>query len=182
MYQLTQGEAGVGQHQEVAARHQEPIEEDGISRLIAVAADSIGQDLRSNQGDLHRGLRVWPHLVLVARLPEADLHEALLPAEAGEVAQLELHAAALALHHGGVGGHGEAPEHEGGGGGHHVPRAVPGEAAQQLRVVLGVAGPGAGLQQVDRGQDLLAAGGGDQVLAVAPGLQQAGTARTAPPG
>ena len=37
-------------------------------------------------------------------------------------------------------------------------------------LVLGVAGPGAGLQQVDRGEDLLPAGRAHQVPAVAPRL------------
>ena len=49
---------------------------------------------------------------------------------------------------------------------------VPGDPAEEVLVLRGVAVPGASLQQVDAGQYLLLCGRPDKVLPVAPHLQQ----------
>ena len=62
-------------------------------------------------------------------------------------------------------------------GGHDVSTGVPGDAAEEARVVEVVPEPGALGEQVDGVDDLLLRGGADELLVVAPHLEQAGLRR-----
>ena len=59
-------------------------------------------------------------------------------------------------------------------GGNDVSASVPGDAAEEARVVEVVPEPGTLGEQVDGVNDLLLGGGADQLLLVAPHLEQAG--------
>ena len=128
----TKDEAGVDEHEKVTTRHEESIKEDGISWLIAIAANRIGQNLQ-----------------LRSVVFKTDLNEALLPLQRGLVPQLQLNTTALTLDNAGVVRDTDAPEHDGGGGGDNVTSGVPGHSSQQWRIVSGVTKPGTRLKNID---------------------------------
>ena len=141
----------VEEHDDVAPGHVERVKEDRLPAHVSEALGGIGQ---------HGGGR--------GGAVEADLYELLLPAKRRLVGQLELEAGALVVHHLHIIRDLQPPEDLSHPGPRDVTRGVPGDAAQDLGVVVAVAIPGTLVQVVHGVEDLLLGCAHDQLLVISP--------------
>ena len=124
---LAEHSDGVEEHCEVSDENEIDIEEDRLRADVTEAADRVRQEL-----DL-AGAHV-----------EGDLEELPLPVDGGHVGRVDLQPSLGDELHSVR--HFERPDHVGRLGGDDVSRGVPGDPAQEMLVLRGVAVPGASLQ------------------------------------